>query len=103
MTRYDFTAGLFRWTEGNGVWFFVALPPDISDAIEATDSGPRAGLGSVPVEVTVGSTRWTTSIFPDSKRATYVLPMKKAVREAEGLTEDEPVEVQITVRPAAGR
>jgi hypothetical protein len=39
----------------------------------------------VRVGVTVGATRWQTSIFPDSSRGAYVLPVKRAVREAEGL------------------
>jgi hypothetical protein len=36
------------------------------------------------VRVTVGGCTWTTSIFPDSARG-YVLPIKRAVREAEAL------------------
>jgi hypothetical protein len=48
-------------------------------------AGPRRGFGSLPVRVTVGDSRWTTSIFPDSVRAGYVLPIKRAVRTAEDL------------------
>jgi len=39
----------------------------------------------VRVEVTIGATTWRTSLFPDSKRQTYVLPVKKDVRRREGL------------------
>ena len=35
--------------------------------------------------VTVGDSTWTTSIFPDSVRGGYVLPIKRAVRQAEDL------------------
>jgi hypothetical protein len=35
------------------------------------------------VQVTVGGSKWTTSIFPDSVRGSYVLPIKRAVRKAE--------------------
>jgi hypothetical protein len=28
---------------------------------------------------------WTTSIFPDSARGSYVLPIKRSVRKAEAL------------------
>jgi Domain of unknown function (DUF1905) len=46
--------------------------------------GPRGGFGSLRVRVTVGASSWTTSIFPDSTRG-YVLPIKRAVRQAEFL------------------
>ena len=35
------------------------------------------------MRVTVGGSTWTTSIFPDSARGRYVLPIKRAVRKAE--------------------
>ena len=37
------------------------------------------------MQVTVGGSKWTTSIFPDSVRGSYVLPIKRAVRKAEDL------------------
>ena len=48
-------------------------------------AGSRRGFGSFRVRVTVGATTWTTSIFPDSVRGTYLLPIKRAVRTAENL------------------
>lgn len=35
--------------------------------------------------MTVGDSTWPTSIFPDSARGSYVLPIKRAVRTAEDL------------------
>jgi hypothetical protein len=49
------------------------------------------------VEVTVGSTTWRTSLFPDTKRATYLLPVKKAVRTAEGLADGTRVDAELDV------
>jgi len=37
------------------------------------------------VRASVGSSTWTTSIFPDSARNAYVLPIKRGVRKAEAL------------------
>lgn len=48
-------------------------------------AGERRGFGSVPVRVTVGSTTWTASVFPDSRRGAYLLPVEKDVRRREGL------------------
>jgi hypothetical protein len=42
-------------------------------------AAPRVG------RVTVGGSTWRTSIFPDSTRGRYVLPIKRAVRKAEDL------------------
>ena len=40
---------------------------------------------------------WRTWVFPDAKYETYVLPVKKAVRAAEGLREGSTVRVELEV------
>jgi hypothetical protein len=47
----------------------------------------EAGFGSPLVEVAIGSITWRTSIFPDTKRATYAFPVKKQIRTAEDLAD----------------
>ena len=81
---FDFSAPLWRYPSADG-WHFVSVPPEISAHISDITVGIRRGFGSVRVAVTVGGTSWRTSIFPDSKTGTYLLPMKKAVRAAEHL------------------
>jgi hypothetical protein len=83
--------------EGPGSWHFVSLPTSVADEIEETSGGKGAGFGSVRVEATVGSTRWCTSLFPDAGRRTYVLPLKKAVRQAEGLSPGSMTTIDVTV------
>lgn len=79
------TFGAELWEhDGPGAWCFVSLPDDDADDVEELTRHRTRGFGSVRVEVRVGSTTWCTSLFPDSKRRTYVLPVKKAVRAAEG-------------------
>ncbi len=73
----------------------MTLPPDVSDDIEELTAPTRRGFGSVRVEVTVGETTWRTSLFPDSTVASYVLPVKRAVREAERLAIGDPVHVRV--------
>src|SRR5262249_6901770 len=70
------------------------LPPEISTDIIDITTGIRRGFGSVRVAVTVGSTSWRTSIFPDSKTGAYLLPVKKAVRAAERLEAGDQVKAQ---------
>lgn len=38
------------------------------------------------VEVTIGSSTWQTSLFPSKDVGSYILPLKKPVRRAEGLS-----------------
>jgi hypothetical protein len=83
---YRFEAALWRWEAQSG-WFFVSLPEDVSDEIEARAAGHARGFGSVKVRVTVGTSTWSTSVFPDGKRKVYVLPVKRQVRDAEALDE----------------
>lgn len=83
--------------DGPGSWWFVSLPDDDADDIEERMRHRTNGFGSVRVEVTIGGTTWRTSLFPDAKRATYVLPVKQAVRRAEGLHGPGSVEVSLLV------
>lgn len=95
MDEYVFTSELWEH-DGPAPWCFVSLPNDEADDIEAR-AGSHTAFGSVRVEVTVGATTWRTSLFPDTKRATYVLPVKQAVRAAEGLTPGDTFEVRLQV------
>ncbi len=82
--RYAFAAPVWLWKDESS-WHFVAVPEDISDEIEFVTSGSTAGFGSVRVEVTIGATTWRTSLFPDTTRGVYVLPLKKQVRKSESI------------------
>jgi hypothetical protein len=92
VSEYEFVAELWRWT-GEAAWHFVTLPHEVTDDIDETHEGSRAGFGSRRVEVTVGETTWNTSVFPDKNSASYVLPVKQSVRKSEGLVEGARVEV----------
>jgi hypothetical protein len=93
---FEFTAPLWRYP-GEGGWHFVSLPPEIGSDIADMTAGIRAGFGSVRVAVTVGTTSWRTSIFPDSKAGTYLLPVKKEVRDAEKLETGDDVRARVQI------
>lgn len=93
-----FTAELWIWAAREAEsWTFVSLPTDASEEIRQLTGGRRRGFGSVRVRVRVGSSVWQTSIFPDSGRGTYVLPVKKSVRRAEDIAEGDVVAVSVEV------
>ncbi len=93
---FEFTAELFRW-EGDAAWHFLAGPDDVTDEIDERWGAVAGGFGAVRVEVTIGTTTWRTSIFPDSRRKCYVLPVKKAVRTAQDLADGSSADVALTV------
>ena len=96
MNTFEFTADLWRYT-GQAAWHFVTLPHDVADDIDELTADDRRGFGSVRVEVTIGATTWNTSVFPDTKSESFVLPVKKAVRVAEDLDEGSSVAVRLVL------
>lgn len=78
-------------------WHFVSLPEEVADEIEELYAHRANGFGAVRVQVTIGASRWSTSVFPDKARRTYVLPVKKPIRLAEELTAGSPVRVELAV------
>lgn len=92
--QYCFRTELWRYT-GESPWHFVTLPFDQADEIDEIAAESKRGFGSVRVEVTIGASTWRTSLFPDTKAESYVLPIKKQVRIAERLEPGQPVDVMI--------
>jgi hypothetical protein len=81
----EFTAPLWVWdARKTETWTFVSLPVEASDEITDLTEGTRRGFGSVRVRARIGLTAWSTSIFPGGD-GVYVLPVKKAVRQAQHL------------------
>ncbi|NLT56574.1 MAG: DUF1905 domain-containing protein [Actinomycetales bacterium] len=91
---FEFVAPLWRHPGDDG-WHFVSVPPETSDDLTDLSQGIRRGFGSVRVSVTVGGTTWRTSVFPDRRSGTYLLPMKRAVRDAERLRPGDDVPVRL--------
>jgi hypothetical protein len=94
VVSYEFRAEVWLH-QGDAAWHFLTLPEDVSDDIEERTSHLQRGFGSVRVRVHVGATTWATSVFPDTKRGAYILPVKKDVRRAEGI--DDGTEVDVTL------
>ena len=68
---WEFTTPLWKW-EGNAAWHFVTLPFDVTDEIDEITTGRTNGFGSVRVKVTVGRSKWATSVFPDKGRESFL-------------------------------
>lgn len=82
----SFDAELWLWeARRTDSWTFVSLPVDASEDIRDVVGAPVHGFGSVRVKVTIGASTWKTSIFPDKASGSFVLPIKRTIRQAEKL------------------
>jgi len=91
---YEFEAELWAWSARKELWVFAALPQEASDEIADQPRAP-SGFGSVRVQVHLGLSTWTTSIFPDTDHGAYVVPIKKAVREKAGVGVGDKVTISL--------
>ena len=92
---HTFTAQLWVWdARKSDTWTFVTVPPQLSDELQAR-GGASSGFGSVSVEVTIGSSCWRTSVFPDKESRCFVLPIKAAIRKAEAIAAGDTVAITL--------
>ncbi len=78
-------------------WHFVYVDKKKSKEIREKYATFKKGWGSIPVTVTLGKTTWKTSIFPDKKSETYLLPLKAEVRKKEGVSAKEMIVFSIAI------
>ncbi|MCA9368935.1 MAG: DUF1905 domain-containing protein [Pseudomonadales bacterium] len=94
--EYQFTEKIWLYP-GKAAWHFVSVPQNETADIHYHFEHAKRGWGSLKVKVTIGNTIWNTSIFPDKKTNTFLLPIKKAVRDAENLEAGQKVVVLLVV------
>ena len=82
---------------GAAAWHFVHVPRDESQELSAAYGPRKKGWGSIPVDASIGATKWKSSVFPDKQSGTYLLPLKLAVRRAEGVGDGDPVRVVLSI------
>ena len=96
MARMDlrFDGEVIHW-RGPSPFHFVAVPDAEAATLRSASALVSYGWGVIPVAVTLGGTRWTTSLFP--KDGGYLVPVKDAVRRAEGVEVGDTVALRLTV------
>jgi hypothetical protein len=92
--QLDFSGEVFYW-RGPAPFHFVAMPEPEAAELRAIAPMVTYGWGVIPVEVRAGSTRWTTSLFP--KDGGYAVPIKDAVRRAEGIEVGDLVTLRLKI------
>lgn len=69
------------------------MPADQAELISQVAGAVSYGWGMVPGRLRIGETEFTTSLWP--KDGGYVLPLKDAVRRAEGIALGDVVEITL--------
>ncbi|TAK56852.1 DUF1905 domain-containing protein [Patescibacteria group bacterium] len=82
---------------GMAGWHFVGVPKKQGVEIKKKYGRDAKGWGSLPVQVTIGKTSWVTSIFPDKKSGTYLLPLKAQVRKKEDIFAKDLINFKIEI------
>ena len=85
---------VFEW-RGPAPFHFVAVTGVVADEIREQAAAVTYGWGMVPVSCAIGTTSFTTSLWP--KGAAYYLPLKDAVRRAEGIELDDHITVELSL------
>ena len=94
--RIEFESTLWLWEAKAEAWTFVTVPTELSDMIREIPRVPR-GFGSVRVRAHVGDQEWSTSIFPSKQEQGYILPIKRAIREAVGVDVGDAFIIQLDI------
>lgn len=89
----EFSGEVVEW-RGPAPYYFVPLPEDEAELIDEVKA-EVAYWGVIPVTVELGETFFATSMFP--REGTYFLPLKDAVRHAEGVSLGDVVDVRLEV------
>jgi hypothetical protein len=90
----EFSGDVIEW-RGPSPFHFVMVPDEESAEIQATAALVTYGWGMIPVEARVGSTEFATSLF--AKDGGYAVPLKAAVRNAEGINVGDIVTIRLGI------
>ena len=90
-----FAAEVVEW-RGPAPFYFVVAPPDECGWLTEIMREVTYGWGMIPVSGRIGRTDFTTSLWP--RKGTWWVPLKDAVRRAEGIDLGDVITVALTIR-----
>ena len=94
--KYEFSADLWQY-DGPAAWYFVSLPKKLSKEIRKAFQPLEEGWGRLKATAKTGNTEWVTAIWFDTKRNTYLLPVKAEIRKKECLVLGESVKLVLWI------
>lgn len=98
--EFTVSGEVWEW-RGPAPFHFVSLDEETAADVREIASRVSYGWGMIPVKGSVGRTSFTTSLWP--KEGSYVVPLKDAVRHAEGIELGDDITVHLEVQPRRRR
>ena len=93
--EFSFSNTVWEW-RGPAPYHFVSVPLGIANEIKQLASAVTYGWGMIPVSGKIGATSFSTSLW--AKNGTYAVPLKDAVRKAEGVSIGDMVSVKLALK-----
>lgn len=90
-----FSGEVWHW-RGPAPFFFVTVSEPEAAQLQEMSAMVTYGWGMIPAVLTIGDTTWETALWP--KDGGYVVPLKAAVRKAEGIEEADTVTINLTLK-----
>jgi len=81
---------------GPSPFFFLRVPDEEAIAINNISKQVSYGWGVIPCDIKIGEIEFYTALFP--KDGSYLVPLKKVVRESAEIDLGDSVEVKIQIR-----
>ncbi len=94
--KYSFSEKAWQHASPGG-WYFVSLPKEISDEIRSLFKSEEEGWGRLKAVAKIGNTEWNTAIWFDSKKETYLLPLKAEIRKKENIGTEKQIATVIWI------
>ena len=89
--EYKFKAKVRKWP-GDGPWHFVNIDKKMSEEIREA-----CGKGMIRIRTTIGQTTWDNVLFPHKISNSYILAVKKIVRQNESIFEGDEIKIKFRV------
>lgn len=90
----EFEGAIWYW-RGPAPWYFVTVPEGEAASIRELSRMVTYGWGMIPAEVKIGGSTFQTALWP--KDGAYIVPIRAAIRKAEGLEEGDVVTTRLTI------
>ena len=92
--KFEFSAKIWLYP-CNKPWHFVTLPEKISKQIKYYYGSKGGTPGMIKIIAIIKNTQWKTSLFPDKRLNSYLLPIKASTRKHEELKENDQISITI--------
>lgn len=80
-----------------GGWYFVSVPQDLAKEIRNNLQWQEEGWGRMKAIAQIETTSWDTAIWFDTKKNTYILPIKAEIRRKTALETNQDIAIILWV------